>query len=97
MNGTTGELIWKYTANYWVETAPAIGSDGTIYFGSYDNNTYALNGKTGELIWKYETGNNIISSPAIGSDGTIYIGSNDHNVYALNGKNRRFDLEIYNW
>ena len=79
----TGDLIWKYTTGSWVASSPAIGSDGTVYFGSYDNNFYALNGQTGDLIWKYETGNWVTASPAIGNDGTLYIGSDDFNLYAF--------------
>ena len=40
-------------------SSPAIGADGTIYVGSYDDNLYALtdNGTSGSLKWKYATGN----------------------------------------
>ncbi|MGB4714544.1 MAG: PQQ-binding-like beta-propeller repeat protein, partial [Defluviitoga tunisiensis] len=64
-----------------------IGSDGTIYVGSYDSYLYsylyAIN-PDGSLKWKYETGSGIESSPAIGSDGTIYVGSLDNYLYAIN-------------
>ena len=62
---------------------PTIGSDGTVYIGSWDNKLYAINGKTGDKLWEFETGNWVSSSPAIGSDGTVYVGSNDKKLYAI--------------
>uniref|UniRef100_A0A7C4YF17 Uncharacterized protein n=1 Tax=candidate division WOR-3 bacterium TaxID=2052148 RepID=A0A7C4YF17_UNCW3 len=38
-------LKWRYKAGFWVYSSPAIGSDGTIYFGSYDRCLYALRGE----------------------------------------------------
>ncbi|MFC1537662.1 PQQ-binding-like beta-propeller repeat protein, partial [Gemmatimonadota bacterium] len=72
----TGDEIW------W-PMAPAIGADGTIYFGSKDDYLYALNPE-GSLRWKYQTGSDVNSPPAVGDDGTIYFGSSDNYLYALN-------------
>jgi len=69
-----------------VYSSPAIGSDGTVYVGSYDSKLYALSGKSGVKLWEFETGGRVSSSPAIGSDGTVYVGSDDKKLYALNGK-----------
>lgn len=93
-----GTVKWTYQDNYETGSlsSPAIGSDGTIYFGSddYPNyNIYAINGN-GTLRWKYSTEYITNGAPTIGSDGTIYIGSSDHHLYALypNGTLRwRFD------
>jgi outer membrane protein assembly factor BamB len=63
-----------------VESSPAIGADGTIYFGSGDFNLYALTDGGQDAVaekWAFEAGPIETSSPAIGADGTIYIGSND--------------------
>ncbi|MCD6220092.1 PQQ-binding-like beta-propeller repeat protein, partial [Candidatus Calescamantes bacterium] len=79
-----GTLKWKYkTGAIWLQSSPAIGSDGTIYVGSLDGNLYAIN-PDGTLKWKFTTGDSAFSSPAIGSDGTIYVGSKDYNLYAIN-------------
>ena len=64
-------------------SSPAIGSDGTVYVGSWDKKLYAINGKTGVKLWEFETGGHVYSSPAIGSDGTVYVGSNDKKLYAI--------------
>ena len=69
-----------------VWSSPAIGSDGTVYVGSYDNKLYAINGKSGVKVWEFETGCDVHSSPAIGSDGTVYVGSYDTKLYAIIGK-----------
>jgi outer membrane protein assembly factor BamB len=66
-----------------VTSSPAIGSDGTVYVGSWDNKLYAINGKSGVKLWEFETGEGVPSSPAIGSDGTVYVGSHDDKLYAI--------------
>lgn len=78
-NGTK----WRYKTGDVVPSSPTIGSDGTIYIGSYDEYVYALN-PNGTQKWKYKTGSIIYSTPAIDSDGTIYAPSQDGTVYALN-------------
>ena len=80
-----GTLLWEFETGGWVMSAPAIGTDGTIYFGSYDKKVYALN-PNGTKRWEFETGDIVFSSPSLGPDGTVYVGSVDKKVYALNGK-----------
>jgi len=77
-----GTLKWKLKIG-WIDSSPAIGSDGTIYIGSGDY-IYAVN-PNGSTFTRFETGGSVFSSPAIGSDGTIYIGSSDGNLYAIGG------------
>ncbi len=79
-----GTKKWEYETGGGIDSSPAIGSDGTIYVGSYDKKLYALN-SDGSKKWEYETGSGIIlSSPAISSDGTIYVGSHDKKLHAIN-------------
>jgi outer membrane protein assembly factor BamB len=79
-----GTLKWRYFTSVYreIRSSPAIGQDGTIYFGSLNDTLYALN-PNGTLKWSYSTNRDIYSSPAIGSDGTIYFGSYDFYFYAL--------------
>jgi outer membrane protein assembly factor BamB len=79
-----GTLKWRYHTSDFreIKSSPAIGSDGTIYFGSLNDTLYALN-PDGTLKWAYSTNGDIYSSPAIGQDGTIYFGSYDNYLYAL--------------
>ena len=74
---------WSFKTGSDVFSSPAIGSDGTIYVGSSDNNLYAIN-PDGSKKWAFKTGGDVYSSPAIGSDGTIYVGSRDDYLYAIN-------------
>ena len=66
-----------------ITSSPAIGADGTIYFGSDDNFLYAINPDS-TFKWRFGTGGAIKASPAIGNDGTIYVGSIDRQIYAIN-------------
>ena len=78
-------------------SSPAIGEDGTIYFGINDKYVFAVN-PNGTEKWRYRTGDIVMGSPAIGQDGTIYIGSGDHYLYTLypNGTLRwRFNTGSY--
>jgi eukaryotic-like serine/threonine-protein kinase len=78
-------------------------SNGAVYFGSGDNNIYALDAATGGLKWKFKTGDVVHASPAV-SDGTLFVGSWDSFFYALDaatGKEKwRFktgeDAKIHN-
>ena len=69
--------------------APAIGAEGTVYFGSHDGSFYALR-PDGTLKWNISTGDAIESYPAIGRDGTVYFGSDDHKLYAIGGSHKTF-------
>ena len=85
--------LWSFTEptdNIYGE--PTVGSDGTIYIGSWDTYVYAVN-TDGSLKWKYQTDGSIapLASPTLSNDGnTIYVGSGDRNkdeggtLYALN-------------
>ena len=79
----TGVKLWEFQTGGYVDSSPAIGSDGTVYVGSGDTKLYALNGQTGVKLWEFETEDWVSSSPAIGSDGTVYVGSYDNNLYAI--------------
>jgi outer membrane protein assembly factor BamB len=87
LDGKTGakkwEFRWKESVKMGDTGIPAIGDDGTVYFGTDDNKLYALDGKTGTKKWEFETGGSMISSPVIGADGTLYIGSGDKKIYAI--------------
>ncbi len=82
---SNGDEQWNYYDSDITETtltAPAIGPDGTIYFGTASGLFYAIN-PDGTLKWIYVTFVPIQSSPAIGADGTIYVGSTDGKLFAF--------------
>jgi outer membrane protein assembly factor BamB len=89
-----GTEKWTFLNTCGVTSVPAIGNDGTIFFGGNINKqgeqsgnygvVYALN-SNGTKIWEFVTENWMESSPAIGTDGTIYIGSGrEAKMYVLN-------------
>jgi PQQ-like domain len=74
---------WSFTTGAVISySSPAIGTDGTVYIGSYDGNLYALDSE-GQLKWKYHTGAGIRTSPSIGDDGTVFIGARHGRLFAL--------------
>ncbi len=81
-----GSIKWSFETGDGVESSPAIGHDGTLYFGSYDSVFYAVtdNGGSGSLKWSYKTGGPIDGSPTVDGDGTVYIASRDSTLYAFN-------------
>ena len=46
-------VLWEFETGRDVHSSPAIGSDGTVYVGSFDHKLYAINGKTGVKLWEY--------------------------------------------
>lgn len=77
-----GTLKWKFKTNRAIFSSPAIGSDGTIYIGSFDSYLYAIN-PDGTLKWEFESNDAIASTPVTGHDKTIYIASLDGYLYAV--------------
>ena len=78
-----GSLKWEFYTEGEMYSSPAIGEDGTIYFGSYDGNLYAIQDDCGGLAdspWpkfhrdNRNTGNSEISI-SISGDDTIIVGS----------------------
>jgi outer membrane protein assembly factor BamB len=43
---TAGVQLWEFKTGYGVFSSPAIGSDGTVYVGSYDKKLYAIKTKS---------------------------------------------------
>lgn len=76
-----GKEVWKFKTNGKIRTEAA-HREGILYFGSEDNNLYALNAKNGNLIFKFPTDGNINGSPVI-IDDKIYFGSADSFVHGV--------------
>jgi outer membrane protein assembly factor BamB len=88
IDASTGVPKWKFETAGDVESAPALASDGTLYFGCDDAKVYALDSNNGTLLWSFPfpDGSDTDSSPALGLDGTVYIGSDKGTLYALQGQ-----------
>lgn len=78
-----GAFKWRSPDAKGQTTAPVIGPDDTMYFGSADQRLYALDlHDHAAFKWTFATGGPT-TAPAIGEDGTIYFGSGDEYLYAL--------------
>jgi outer membrane protein assembly factor BamB len=84
---------WQFVANGAISSAPAIGADGTVYFGSDPSvfsavkppppgRLYALT-PDGTEKWEFTIDPGVGSAPALAREGTIYVPGRDRKVYAL--------------
>jgi len=73
-NQITPQLQWSFTTGGAVTTTPAVGPDGTVYFGSRDHNMYAVAPGTGAVVtgWPYTAVGEIESSPALASPSLLF-------------------------
>lgn len=76
------QTLWSFPIPTTVDSSPALGRDGTLYFGDWKGRLFALSPQ-GQCKWSFKAGRDIWSSPAVGSDGTIYFGSRDRHLYAV--------------
>jgi outer membrane protein assembly factor BamB len=79
----TGTLLWSYVVNG--SGVPPAVAQGIVYFGSSDDNVYALNAQNGAPLWTFKTGAFVSSSPTVVA-GVVYVGSGDGKLYALNAR-----------
>jgi outer membrane protein assembly factor BamB len=77
-----GTSKWSFSIPNQIVMSPSVANDGTVYFGSDDNNVYALT-PDGRLEWKFSAGGAVRSTPAIAKNGTLYFGSLDNKLYAV--------------
>jgi outer membrane protein assembly factor BamB len=67
-----------------IYSSPALGSDGTIYFGHEIGRVYALDPEDGSMQWMVETEAGITwSSPAVAADGTLFVADLSGRLYAI--------------
>jgi outer membrane protein assembly factor BamB len=62
------------------------GAFDTVFFGSFNNQTYALNAADGSLRWSADLKGRVLGSPVLDDVGHVLIGSEDGNLYALNAR-----------
>ncbi|MBU62756.1 MAG: hypothetical protein CMI26_09660, partial [Opitutae bacterium] len=58
------DLVWSQPTGGAIYSSPTIGSDGTVYVGSGDDNLYAFY-PDGGVKWTYQAGEWVDSTPAI--------------------------------
>ena len=92
-----GTLKWHYDIGSEVGSSPAIGADGTVYFGAEDKNLYALNPQDGSIQWTFTTGAAIKTPPTIDANGTVYFASDDTNLYAVSAPTDGSQSGVQEW
>jgi outer membrane protein assembly factor BamB len=75
---------WKFATGDRVVSSP-VWSDGVLYFGSDDNNVYAVDAATGAQKWKFATKGPVPSTPAV-AGGLVYFASYDGRFYAVDAR-----------
>jgi outer membrane protein assembly factor BamB len=87
----TGKVRWKYQTTSAPTDILRIGPN--IYFGSFQDNWYALRLRTGELVWKFSTGASnegcdAIKSP-VADERHLYLTGVDGIMYSLDAASGR--------
>src|SRR5262245_7788137 len=70
VNGTLTTRPWKVKVGTKITASPVIGSDGTIYIGSWSGLTAVSS--SGAILWTFPAGI-VDQTAALGSDDTIYV------------------------
>jgi len=72
---------WKFATGDRIVSSP-VWYEGVVYFGSDDNNLYAVDAATGRQTWKFSTNGPVPSTPAVAA-GIVYFASYDGKFYAV--------------
>ena len=88
---STGKVRWKYQTTSVPTDILRVGQ--TVYFGSFQDNWYALNFEDGKLLWKFSTGASNescepIKSP-VADDRHLYLIGLDGIIYKLDAASGR--------
>ena len=61
---------WSLTISDYSDSAPAVATDGTIYFGTFKGKLWAVK-PDGFRKWTFAAQNEIKCAPDVGTNGTI--------------------------
>ncbi|MEO8663160.1 MAG: PQQ-binding-like beta-propeller repeat protein, partial [Bryobacteraceae bacterium] len=78
------QVKWRFATGDRVVSS-AVAHEGILFFGSDDNNIYAVNAASGQQIWKFATGGPVPATPAV-DGGLVYAPSYDGKFYAVDEK-----------
>ncbi len=81
-----GEEVWSYEVEValgasGVFRSPAV-SDGTVYFGTAEEQAVSAYTTDGDKQWQYECDNLIIGSPSVTDDG-VFVATSDGDLHAF--------------
>ena len=78
--------MWHLEVGGSVNSSAVIGDNGVLYFGSDDDNLYAVDAETGSVLWTKNAGGRVEAGPVMDENGILYFGSTliDSVLYAVN-------------
>ena len=79
-----GTEAWVFKADSNIQSSPAIGSQGRVYFASFAGTVYSINPAAGTVHWTASLHAETFSSPALGYHG-LYIGDSSGSITAFTG------------
>jgi outer membrane protein assembly factor BamB len=77
----SGKQIWSFGTGNIIDS-PVVVANGVVYFGSIDNNVYAVNAHNGDRAWSYGAGDAVQTGIAV-AGGAVYASSFEGNLYSL--------------
>lgn len=78
------DLVWKFKTEGEIKSSPVI-SDGLVFVGSADANTYAIDLVRGHKVWEYQMDGAVEAAPCV-VEGVVFVGSSDTFLYAIDAK-----------
>ena len=92
-----GDPLWTFATGGSIWSTPVV-KDGIVYFGSHDDNVYALGVGDGREKWRFKTGGTVAGRPLLFRD-LVVVGSFDKKLYGIDASNGtlRWTLEGDNW
>jgi outer membrane protein assembly factor BamB len=77
----SGKQVWSFGTGNIIES-PVVVANGVVYFGSTDNNVYAVNAHNGDRVWSYGAGDAVQTGIAV-ADGAVYASSFEGDLFSL--------------
>ncbi|SDN47299.1 outer membrane protein assembly factor BamB family protein [Haloarchaeobius iranensis] len=88
----SGEQQWEFEPAGYLSSAPAL-VDGTLYFGTWGKQFYALDAESGDVLWNTEVGHRFGSSSPAVVDGSVYVGSYGDGPLVVSGSEDEEEFE----
>lgn len=93
-NKSTGEQVWKYTADAPIEVTPKVSED-KIYFGTLNRTCYALDVYSGSYIWSFQNLGSMQYEPSFYKNYVMFVENGD--VIILDKNSGRKILNLYDF